>query len=287
MMLPRFLESINLDLAGILALVPLDLIAERTAIEGTSSLRNTFVLCPGVHRELAAVDLHKGEYPAVADLTTGYVFRVENQATVYYLQRIAITGHLTRVEVKRNGSEETGDSILCSVLYDMIASLTGLTFSFMGFCKDWWGMGTILLLMSSRLLNSISVRRRSKPGWKGASEPGVQGDLLVLLGQGKWIRLCGLVDDLKMVISGQWLRDPIFAESLLESLGKLHGYITLEQCPTGKQGLADTASANICSPSCMQQYSDTIFSYAWMPIATKRRCNKVCETARSCRRADQ
>jgi hypothetical protein len=44
-------------------------------------------------------------------------------------------------------------------------------------------------------------------GWKGAKEPGVHGDLLVLISQDRWVRMRGLVDDLKEVTAGQWLRD--------------------------------------------------------------------------------
>ncbi|KAF9525596.1 hypothetical protein CPB83DRAFT_859270 [Crepidotus variabilis] len=43
--------------------------------------------------------------------------------------------------------------------------------------------------------------------WKRAREPGVKSDLLVLLSQDQWVRMKGIVDDLKAATSGQWLHD--------------------------------------------------------------------------------
>lgn len=41
----------------------------------------------------------------------------------------------------------------------------------------------------------------------------MKGDLLVLLSQDRWIRIHGLVDDLKAVTAGQWLREMTFFQS--------------------------------------------------------------------------
>ena len=67
--------------------------------------------------------------------------------------------------------------------------------------------------MLACLLNTVVIKRQSKMGWKGAPEPDVHGDLLVLLSQDHWVRIRGLVDDLKAVTAGQWLRDETTLES--------------------------------------------------------------------------
>ena len=53
-------------------------------------------------------------------------------------------------------------------------------------------------------------------------QSGVHGDLLVLLSQDRWIRIQGLVDELK----GLWLCDPNFAESMTTSAATLLVYLS-------------------------------------------------------------
>ena len=64
------LPKVTLDAAGLLALADLSAIAERTALVGGASLLDIFVLCPGIHRQQAAVDLNKGEYESLNDAQT-------------------------------------------------------------------------------------------------------------------------------------------------------------------------------------------------------------------------
>ena len=45
--------------------------------------------------------LNNSEFPACAAMTTGYVFRVENEATVHFLQTIGTTGALTHLKVSK------------------------------------------------------------------------------------------------------------------------------------------------------------------------------------------
>ena len=112
-----------------------------------------------------------------------------------------------------------------SVLYTIPVLLTVISLIFMILLRDWWGLAVLLTLMLSRLLNTLVVRQRSRPGWFGAPEPGVQGDLLILLSQDRWIRLQGQVDALKTVTAGQWMHDPNFLESSLSAIGTLLVYI--------------------------------------------------------------
>jgi hypothetical protein len=93
-------SNVSLDAAGIVALADTKTIALRTALTGTSAFLDKFVLCPGIHRQQSAPELNRGEYPACGAMALGYVFRVENLATVLYLQKVGLTGQLTTLSVK-------------------------------------------------------------------------------------------------------------------------------------------------------------------------------------------
>ncbi len=220
------MPSMNLDLIGLLALADLDPIAQRTALAGSASWLDTLILCPGLHRQHLATELNRGEYPATAALTTGYVFRVENQATVYFLQRIAKTGHLTTLSVKSNHGPAYSPPNIGSLVITILVSLTIASGSIMLARGIWWDICILAMFMTVRVLNVYVIRRRSSnTGWKGALEPGVRGDLLILLSQDRWIRMQGLVDDLKALTSGQWLRDATFLECTAISAATLLTYL--------------------------------------------------------------
>ena len=80
--------------------------------------------------------------------------------------------------------------------------------------------------MLARLLNVVIIKRRSRMGWKGAPEPGVSGDLLVLLSQDRWVCMRGLVDDLKALTSGQWLRNETSVEGFAMSFATLLVFVS-------------------------------------------------------------
>ena len=95
-----FLPNIMLDTAGLIALAELAPIQYRAAITGSACPADSFILCPGIHRQQDATTPHGGEYTATANIDSGYVFRVEDQATVAYLQSVGKTGQLTRLVMK-------------------------------------------------------------------------------------------------------------------------------------------------------------------------------------------
>lgn len=80
--------------------------------------------------------------------------------------------------------------------------------------------------MVARIFNIHIVRRRTRPDWHGISEPGVKGDLLVLLSQYRWVRLRGPVDAFKAATSGQFLVDMNFFEESLTALATLLVYLS-------------------------------------------------------------
>ena len=231
--------NVSLDAAGLVALADLSTIQKRTALTGTSGLLDILILCPGIHLQKEATSLNRGEYPACGALTTGYVFRVENPATVYYLQQIGRTGQLTTTSVSKPSDDTTywynwmlrrffsaqNASVVSSIAYFTIVLYTVSIITLLGLTQDWWGLAVILLLMLARLCNVVIIRRRAKAGWAGASEPGVQGDLVILLSQDRWIRMKGAVDDLKAVTSGQWLRDESQMESWVTAFATLVVYL--------------------------------------------------------------
>lgn len=232
----RPLPNVSLDAAGLIALADLGTIARRTALTGTAVYLDSLVLCPGIHRQQTASELNGGELPPAAAMTTGYVFRVENQAMVAYLQSKAKTGHLTTLtaECETKSGLRTlwkalfgpGDSLLVFLLLMTIRLSTIFSFTFLITIQDWWGFAILLSLMVARISNIYIVRRRTRPGWHGISEPGVKGDLLVLLSQDRWVRLQGPVDALKAATSGQFLADMSFFDGSLSALATLLVYLS-------------------------------------------------------------
>lgn len=219
---------------GLIALADLTTIAKHTALNGTSSFLEVLVLCPGIHRQQHATELNRGELPPTAALTSGYVFRVENEATVFYLQKMGIPGHLVTMSVeelpKPKGKMLDFKAIKKRLTVSFLLNVTPAFLALIALAlvillEDRWALAVLLTLILARTLNAIVIRRRSIPGWKGVKEPGVQGDLLVLLSQDRWVRLQGPVDALKAVTAGQWLRDMTFWEGSLTAMATLMIYI--------------------------------------------------------------
>lgn len=220
------------DLLSLITIADFATIEERTLLRGTASWFDALVICPGLHKQQRAPDLSKGEYPACAAMTTGYVFRVENEATVFQLQRLGKPGYLTTLKVSSCAEERRDGWTTASVCYTLTVLLCITTWLLIANLRDWWGLMFLNMLMLARLTNTTVIWNRAALGWKGAAEPGVQGDLFILLSQDRWIRMQGLVDDLKEVTSGQWLREPTFTENSFLTLATLLVYAA----PTTWQG---------------------------------------------------
>nr|OQO23043.1 hypothetical protein B0A51_10078 [Rachicladosporium sp. CCFEE 5018] len=228
----------SLSLVGLLVLADLDYVAWRTALTGTSSWLDSLVLCPGLHRQHDAQHLAHGEFPACAAMTTGYVFRVENPATVAYLQRVSRTGHLTNLTVHdlRNGpgfalpATRAADTLLQLAAASTIAGMSTLLY-----IADIWALAYLATLILIRLINIAMIRRQVDIDWHGASEPGVRGDLFILLSYDRWVRIKGDVDDLKAITSGRWLREATALEEALSGVATLLAW--------GSPMLAATASS--------------------------------------------
>ncbi|GJE93696.1 hypothetical protein PsYK624_098570 [Phanerochaete sordida] len=238
------IAGIELDAAGLVALADLDTIARRTALTGSASFLDVLFIAPGIHCQQEATNVNGGEYPETAAMHNGYVFRVENPATVSYLQRVGEPGHLVTVYVSED--EPVGLTGLFGVLMSSEPVATTLFFlgiaanivviTLLGRIRDFWALGVIGMLMLARVLNAIVIKlRQAKNGFKGATEDGdKEGDLLILLSQDRWIRMQGRVRDIKVVTAGQWLREPEKGESFAVAFGTLLVY--------GSAALAGNAS---------------------------------------------
>ena len=226
--MPSFsdLPPLSLSAAGLLALADLSTIPYRTILHGASYL-DILTLAPGLHNQQSAPSLAKSEYPAAAALTTGYVFRVENEGTIAWLQSVSKTARLTTIAVSEGaspGQQSNLKSLISRLLHLASVVLILSTIVFAVWMEDYVIFAALLLLITVRAINTHLIITRSAPSWHGAPEPGVQGDLLVLLSQDRWVRLRGSVDAIKTVTSGQWLRDLAPFESALEGLGRVLVY---------------------------------------------------------------
>jgi hypothetical protein len=204
---------------NIFNLLPLLLLANPTKIPAYHTLLalkgppaydipTLFRLTLSMQTPLSPSTLCNNEFPACAAMTTGYVFRVENPATVHFLQRTGRTGCLTTLKVAEHENRDSMTKSLLVLLF-LLVFFTSMNYGLipnLTLYANW----SLALLFLSRLLSTISLRARmiGDGKWHGAKEPRVRGDLLVLMSEDRWIRIKGLVDDLKAVTSGAWLSTP-------------------------------------------------------------------------------
>ncbi len=241
------ISGITLESAGLVALADLPTVAVRTALMGTASWLDILVLAPGMHQQQSADEVNRSEFPQTSSLTNGYVFRVENPATVSYLQRIGRTGYLVTALVEQKPQPEPNNTpknsyidtsspryhtfyiagVFVALLYLLCPILTIVVFALVGSIKDWWALAVMGMLVLSRTINVFVIKRRASDSanWKGApEEKDKEGDLLVVLSQDRWVRLRGKLSDVKRVTAGQWLRDEDRVESLAAGFATLLVY---------------------------------------------------------------
>ncbi|KAK0492375.1 hypothetical protein EDD18DRAFT_513178 [Armillaria luteobubalina] len=207
-----FNSNVALQAAGIIALADLPAVTIRTALSGTASYSDALVLAPGMHQQQSVSEINCGEFPITGAMTSGYVFRIENPATVYFLQSIGVIGHLVTARVDSPAQNQTLFDP-ATLLYALCPVLTIVVAVSLALIRDWWGLGVLGGFVVSRFINVVVIKQRNEDSWKGQKEQGVKGDLLILLCHDRWVRLQGAVDDLKAVTSGQWLRDLTSLES--------------------------------------------------------------------------
>ncbi|KAK0472611.1 hypothetical protein IW261DRAFT_735530 [Armillaria novae-zelandiae] len=223
-----FESTITLQAAGLIALADLPPVTVRTALSGTASYSDALVLAPSMHQQQTVSEINCGEFPITGAMTTGYVFRIENPATVCYLQSIGVSGHVVTAYVSPPKQKTLLRSFFdpATLLYAVCQVLTLIVAVSLALIRDWCALGVLGGFVVSRLVNVVVIKRRDEKGWKGQKEPGVEGDLFILLCHDRWVRLQGFVDDLKAVTSGQWLRDVTPMESFAVTCATMLVYVS-------------------------------------------------------------
>ncbi|SJL05061.1 uncharacterized protein ARMOST_08433 [Armillaria ostoyae] len=175
-------------------------------------------------------------------MRTGSTCRIGNSATLSYLQTIGRSGHLVTARVFPNPSHNPGLSpfnrhlqslfvadVPATLLYLLAPALTIATALFLGYIQDWWGLGVLVTLVLSRLINVVVARRiwRSNQRSSLGKKSGVDGALFILYSQDRWILLRGAEDDLQTLIAGQGSRDKSVMERFAVSFAVLSVYVAV------------------------------------------------------------
>ena len=208
-MYPKYLwkPKISLEAGGIVTLADITTIAERAALMGAVSWFDVLIIAPGMHLLQRSAELASGGATLqAAEIRKGYIFHVGNGAMVGWLQSVGKPGHLVDVVVEPTGGVNPifASGTLATITYFLAPTITIIAVILLGIWREWWSLAIIFVLMFARLVNVAVMKRRSKPGWKGAPSNG-PGDLLILLSGDCWIRMRGMHDDIKVVTVGQWL----------------------------------------------------------------------------------
>ncbi|KAK0211965.1 hypothetical protein IW262DRAFT_1412746 [Armillaria fumosa] len=302
---------VTLDAAGLVALADLSAVALRTALMGTASYLDILVLAPGMHTQQSADDVNRGEFPATGSMTTGNIFRVENPATVRYLQDISRTGCLVTAKVSLK-SRSYNTSVIplsdidlspiflagprAALLYLLCPVLTIIVIAVVGAIRDWWALLVLAMLIFARMINVVVIKRRSQRDWKGAKEEG-HHDLFVLLSQDRWVRLLGSINDLKTATAGQWLRDKTAKESFGIGVATLLVYASAAIASNASTPgslliacllLSSVALLALCNYStrCLQMYDCVVEKVEGTMVRYPRRMEMVKELIHKSRRSD-
>ncbi|KAK0471144.1 hypothetical protein IW261DRAFT_908269 [Armillaria novae-zelandiae] len=302
---------VTLDAAGLVALADLSAVALRTALMGTASYLDILILAPGMHTQQSADDVNRGEFPTTGSMTRGNIFRVENPATVRYLQDISRTGCLVTAKVSlKSRSCHTFILPLSGIdlspiflagpravlLYLLCPVLTIIVVAFLGVIRDGWALLVLAMLIFARMINVVVIKRRSERDWKGAKEEG-DLDLFVLLSQDRWVHLQGSINDLKTATAGQWLRDKTAKESFGIGVATLFVYASAAVASNAStlgslliaclllSSVALLALSNYLT-RCLQMYDCVVEKVDGKMVKYSRRIEMVRELIHKSRRSD-
>ncbi|KAI0130221.1 hypothetical protein BJ170DRAFT_681682 [Xylariales sp. AK1849] len=244
------IPNFTLSAGGLIALADLGTVAQRTRIAGGSSWLDSLLLAPGLHYQQAADALARENeshsYAAVEQLQgKTSTYNITNSATVRYLQRVGKQGETVTVDVgmipqrtyfhraqrSRRGQraviwQESGSDLgwLSHALYLASPVLTVTAIVFLVLLQEWWGIGFLMALVLSRLMNIWVIKQRSKPPMPELPNPDVSHMLtqyLVDLGNGRSVCLRGMADDLQAITTSSWLRAKTHIDGYLEAMAKL------------------------------------------------------------------
>ncbi len=101
---PSISSPITLEAAGLLILADLPAVAFRMVLTKGASFLDALILVLGMHNQQCTDEINWGEFPMTGAMTSGYIFRIENPATVSYLQSIGQPGCLVTARVSHSHS---------------------------------------------------------------------------------------------------------------------------------------------------------------------------------------
>ncbi|KAK0473931.1 hypothetical protein IW261DRAFT_1502334 [Armillaria novae-zelandiae] len=194
----------TLNLAGLVALFGPSWFAIRGP-SGSNSLSyiDALFLALRIHSQEEEEDLSPSELPMAGVIRTGGTFHVWNSATVSYLHSIGRSGHLVTARVLPHSSSVSSlnrflqslfiANIPSTLLYLLAPALTVVTAVFLGYIQDWWGLGVLVSLVLSRLINAFATMRIWRDNQRSMSgkTSSVDTTLFILCTQNRWILLRG------------------------------------------------------------------------------------------------
>ncbi|KAI1320325.1 hypothetical protein F5Y16DRAFT_390117 [Xylariaceae sp. FL0255] len=135
--------------------------------------------------------------------------------------------------------QPTGLGWLSNVLYLASPVLTITAFVFMVLIQEYWGIGILIALMVSRILNIWVIKQRMKPTPKIPAPPQSQSgsdldmsdlpdlltEYLVDLGHGRTVCLRGLASDLQAITGSAWMKAKTQLDGYMEAAAKLIVYL--------------------------------------------------------------
>ncbi|KAK0186069.1 hypothetical protein F5146DRAFT_1005199 [Armillaria mellea] len=219
--------------AGLVALVGLSLFAARGPSTDSLSYIDVLFLALRIYNQ------QSDEFPMAGAMRTGGTCRVGNSAT-----------HPSLSPLDRLLQSLFVADVPLTLLYLLAPALTVATAVFLGYVQDWWGLGVLVTLVLSRLINVVVARRiwRSNQRSPLGKTSDAEGALVIILSQDRWILLQGAEDDLQIVIADQGLRDKSAAERFAVSFAALSVYVAVVlSFYTSMVGSMMIASLLLCS----------------------------------------
>ncbi|KAK0469252.1 uncharacterized protein EV420DRAFT_18317 [Desarmillaria tabescens] len=263
-MLASYVSRHLLDCVGLLVLTDLPVVATKTPLIGTSSYLDILLLAPGMHRQQSICDepvcdsSYNGN-PIATSKTSRSLCLIENPATLRYLQSIGCTSHSVTVHISMNPVYDTRLSswdqsffvagIAVTALYLLGPALTIAAATFLAAIRDWWGLGMIVMLILSRLVNVVIIRQRriGRAGKRNHFAAEETFSVALTRNSGQKIYLRGTVDDVQTVTSRQW-RERSTAEGYATSFATLLVYATIPLAiNTSTEGSLVIACLMLCS----------------------------------------
>ncbi|KAK9792128.1 hypothetical protein SCARD494_07176 [Seiridium cardinale] len=241
----------QISASGLLALADLSTVAQRTAITGGSSWLDALLLAPGLHYQQAADALEKesATYDAIENVQGKMSsYNITNPATIRYLQKVGRQGEIVTVDVgmlpqrkylrRASRGQSRGQRAIIwrdsgsdlgwfsHVLYLASPVLTVVAIVFFVLLREWYGLGFLMALMVSRILNIWVIKQRTKPHKPEPPNPDISHMItqyLVDLGNGRSVCLRGMADDLQAITTSSWLHAKTHIEGYLEAMATFSG----------------------------------------------------------------